>query len=707
MKSAPLTRLLYIVTVTCILQLGATSSSIRPQIPSVASFVDSDAPPFILSSATPVIVDSAFQNSGTPSLLNYAQTFRDDLVAITGFTSVPQVQTGAFGDSHDSPFIFLTLGATNHTYFSGAATDEGYDFAINSQAYVIKGGGTIGAWWGTRTLLQQVVMISAGSNDPISIPAGSGSDTPGWEVRGFMLDAARHWFEPSFLADLCIYASFFKLQTFHIHASDNLWDQNFIGGKDWRELYSAFRFQPSAGSLIAGLVENQLNETWTKDEFTALQDTCSAHGVIIVPEIDTPGHSLVITKWKPQLAIPGSPDHLNLSVPDTIPTIKAIWDEVLPWFASSEVSIGADEYDPALADDYISFINQMAGYIAGTSGKAIRVWGTNEPSSTASISTDVTIQHWDFPGDSIPVQLMQRGYRIINSEQQFLYLDGKTSDNGQFPVELEQSLMWGGAPDGGGWAPNIFSRSDASNNTNAENPLLRGSIMALWNDWGNNATTPLEIYYQLARSLAMFAEKSWAGSGMRDTALTQDEFNSIYSTLNAAAPGQNLNRAIPPQPNNVVFQYPMVSAPQRTAFDSVGPPYTLTFTIKPSSSTQISVPLFDGTSMLVPYDGGAVFAGRDSVLHVQALAFEDPSTRIRYPLAYTLPADAYTTVEIHATRNYTYALIGGETYWYTTDLNIWGEYMKPANMSFAAPSQLLRADGFAGELHGVSLVLGA
>jgi hypothetical protein len=132
----------------------------------------------------------------------------------------------------------------------------------------------------------------------------------------------------------------------------------------------------------------------------------------------------------------------------------------------------------------------MSQYISQKSGKSIRAWGTNEPSSTLSINTNVTIQHWDFPGDSIPVQLMERGYRVINSEQQFLYLDGKTSDNGQFPVELNQDLMWSGAPDGGGWAPNIFTGHDSSNNTNPENPLLRGAIMAIWNDWGTNLVFP-------------------------------------------------------------------------------------------------------------------------------------------------------------------------------------------------------------------------
>ncbi|KAJ7839581.1 glycoside hydrolase superfamily [Mycena olivaceomarginata] len=683
---------------------GATAS-FQPQIPSVASFTAaSNDPPFVLSSSTQIIVDSAFQNTGSPvSLIGYANTFREDLVSITGFTELPGVQAKSLQDAPNAASaIFLTLGATGHNYYSGVATEEGYDFAIRGASYVIKGSGALGAWWGTRTLLQQVA-LTTGSAAGISFAAGSGSDTPGWEVRGFMLDAARHWFEPSFLADLCIYASFFKLQTFHLHASDNIWDQNFISGPNWRDLYSAFRFRPSPNSPIAGLVPAaQQNETYTKDDFTAVQATCAAHGVTIVPEIDTPGHSLPITKWKgPELGLPGTPDLLNLSHPETIPTIKAIWDEVLPWFAAPEVSIGADE---------------LAGYISQKSGKAIRVWGTNEPGSGAvSIDKNVTVQHWDFPGDSIPVRLLEQGYRVINSEQQFLYLDGKTSDNGQFPVELDQGLMWAGAPDGGGWAPNIFTRHDAGNNTAPQNPLLRGAIMAIWNDWGNNATTPLEIYYQLARSLAVFAEKTWAGSGVRDTQLSQDQFDGIYETLNAAAPGQNLNRAVVPSPpNNTLFAYPSVPQPLKTSYDSVGPPYTLRFTVKPLSATQISVPLFDGSSMLVPFDGGVLFAGGDSKLHVQGLAFEDTSTRIRYPLrstptgkAYVLPADVETTVEIHATRTYTYALIGGERYWWTTEVDVWGEYMKAANMSFAAGARFIRAEGFAGELGGVELVSGA
>jgi hexosaminidase len=423
-----------------------------------------------------------------------------------------------------------------------------------------------------------------------------------------------------------------------------------------------------------------------------MQSTCATHGVTIVPEIDTPGHSLVITQWKPELMIQGEPDDLNLSHPETVPTIKAIWNEFLPWFAADEVSIGADEYDPTLADDYINFVNGMSDYIHARSGKTIRVWGTNEPSKTGlSVSTNITIQHWDFPDDDIPISLMARGYDVINSEQTFLYLDGKTSDDGQFPQELNQTLMWHGAPHGGGWAPNIFSPTDASNNTTPGHPRLRGAIMALWNDWGNNATTQLEIYYQLARSLAVFGEKTWAGSGVRATELTQNEFDTMYPVLNAAAPGQNLNRVVRPSRGNVVYSYDFSeriwSQPVNTSIPSVGPPYTLTLRVQPTSHD------------------GVLMSGSDSTLHVDSLTFE--ALGQRYSLNYTLPTNKFTTVEVHATREYTYAVINGDEskkLWWTTSMDIWGEYMATGNMSFAAPAQIL-GESFQGRVDFISLML--
>ena len=506
-------------------------------------------------------------------------------------------------------------------------------------------------------------------------------------------------------ADICTYASFFKINEFHLHASDNLWIPSLLYGPEWRSQYSGFRFEPPQGSPVFGLVPRR-NESWSSARFADLQSHCARRGVTIVPEIDTPAHSLVISQWRPQLMLNGTPDLLNLSYPETIPTIQSIWSQFLPWFSSSEVSIGADEYVSSLANEYIAFVNEMSSYIGNVSGKSIRAWGTNIQSNTSSISTNVTIQHWDFPSSSIPLDLLGSGYRVINSEQAFLYLEGKIPGESGLPQTLNVSLLFSGASaEGGGWAPNIFSASDPANNTAYTNTGIRGAIFALWNDWGSNATTPLETYYQLAQSLAVFAEKTWAGSGIRASELTMDQFEVIYPLLNARAPGQNLNRAVKGKTSgDNVFAFesiPSFKFPFHTGVDSVGPPYTLSFRVRPCARD------VQTTGNITQ---AQLFEGADSSLYASSLTFASNGAYYPLPPTFQLRPDVWTNVTIQATREYTNATVvqdGGdaETYWYQTTLNIWGDYLAQANMSFAAPSATIGSKGFCGEMSNVVLRL--
>jgi hexosaminidase len=211
----------------------------------------------------------------------------------------------------------------------------------------------------------------------------------------------------------------------------------------------------------------------------------------------------------------------------------------------------------------------------------------------------------------------------------------------------------------------------------------------------------------------MVSEKVWAGSGVRDTGLTAEQFNQVYARLNGAAPGQNLNRAVKldSTSGNTVFQYDTLSSPITTSFESVGPPYTLSFTIKPHYATQRFVSGFFGRHFSVPLnagEGSAIFAGKDSRLFAKNLAFEDTTTKVLYRLDFDPPEDVETTVEIHATRKETYALINRseEKHYYRTELDIWGQGKKVVDMSFAAPSNFI-GNLYAGELKSVKLVRGA
>ncbi|KAI9463864.1 hypothetical protein HD554DRAFT_2330179 [Boletus coccyginus] len=437
---------------------------------------------FTPRSQTQIFVDETYASDGGshsngPTLADFAETLRSDLIHLTSLV-FPPVQVTPFSEIHidgGGSAIVLTLSpSSNHTLYSGAPTLEAYDFLISNSSYVISGSGSIGAWWGTRTLLQQ-------------------------------------------------------------------------------------------------LPRSQLKHG-------------SAHGVGL---------------------------------------------------------------------------------------------GTYKPSNTSPILTNVTIQHWDFPSASIPLDLLDSGYRVINSEQAFLYLDGKIPAEGGFPQTLNVSLLFSGATAEG------------------------SAIFALWNDWGPNATTPLETYYQLSQSLAVFAEKSWAGSGIRSSELTMDQFEAAYPLLNTHAPGQNLNRAVKGKTSgDVVFVFDnLPSVPFHTGVESVGPPYTLSFSVRPSAADVQSTGDTTHTGL---------FKGTDSSLYASSLTFSSNAEYYSLPPAFQLKPDHWTNVTIQATREYTFATVvqedgDTETYWYQTTLNIWGDYLTQANMSFAAPSATIGSKGFGGDIANVVL----
>ena len=90
---------------------------------------------------------------------------------------------------------------------------------------------------------------------------------------------------------------------------------------------------------------------YTKEEFAQFIDTAKTYGVTVVPEIDTPAHSLSVTKLFPEYALttrPESVDQIDLGNTEAVELVKSIWKEALAdedgAFRHAEiVNIGMDE----------------------------------------------------------------------------------------------------------------------------------------------------------------------------------------------------------------------------------------------------------------------------------------------------------------------------------------------------------------------------
>ncbi|KAJ5179080.1 CAZyme family GH20 [Penicillium capsulatum] len=468
-----------------------------------------------------------------PSASEFAHTFQKDLHELTNTSW--ELRTVKEFPKHVSGIFLDRASDGKFTYEDGAPTEEGYELVIEADRVLIHASGSRGMWWGTRTLLQQLIL-----NTQSSLPLNHVKDSPAYATRGFMLDAGRKWYSLDFLKDLCTYASFFKLSEFHYHATDNF---PLSRGPNvrWNEVYSQFALRPENPDLRP-LVQRE-NETLSRADFDDFQSHCAQRGVTVIPEIEAPGHCLTVTKWKPELAL-DQQDLLNLSHPDTIPLVKSIWSEFLPWFRTKEVHIGADEYDATLANDYIGFVNEMRRFIQEKSGKRIRIWGTDEPSDTASIDKDITIQHWQY-GQSDPVTLARDGYQLINSEDWWAYMSLKNKHIPIAPAPYPQffnndRVLNFADQKGWQWAPHLFN---PVNKTEQPDPkAVKGAILAAWNDNGHEATTQLEAYYAIRNGIPVVASRAW--SGTRGPLLDEATLDESIERLTANAVGQNLDRKV-------------------------------------------------------------------------------------------------------------------------------------------------------------------
>jgi hexosaminidase len=383
----------------------------------------------------------------------------------------------------------------------------------------------------------------------------------------------------------------------------------------------------------------------------------------------------------------------------------------------------------------------MSSFIFSTSSKRIRIWGTNEPSNSSSVSKNITIQHWEWFEDD-PVALLEAGYEVINSDDAF-YIVSKFSAS--YPQQLNLTRIFHGdptKPGGGAFAPYIFDVNRPTHNPEKSNPAIPGHIAAQWNDYGNNASTVLEAYYAWREGLAALGDKQWGGQ------LTEDEYPALFAKLQPKVPGQNLDRAVPSQ-SDLIFSYdfaqvdggkvrdgsgngydasleggatlengtlllesPGGQASLTTPLQSKGRPYTLSFSVFPSASSR---------------PGGTIFSSSDASLLLgngtlgNVIFLENGNA---YVLNYTLPAEVWTSVElvgrdggvtalrVSSDSNSTGSTGGGgnggieeerEEMPFLARLGINGESFEWRNISIVAPLARIGGSGFVGRVRGVKL----
>jgi len=176
---------------------------------------------------------------------------------------------------------------------SSSLGNEGYQLKVTSEKIKIEATTNAGLFYGITTLRQlfPAEVENGKITSEFSIPAVSITDKPFYEWRGSMIDVARSFFDLDYLKKHVDRMALYKLNRFHIHLSD---DQGWrIEIKKWPKL-------TEIGGQSA--VKNGRAGYLTQAEFKELQAYAKERNVIIIPEVDMPGHTYAALQGYPELS---------------------------------------------------------------------------------------------------------------------------------------------------------------------------------------------------------------------------------------------------------------------------------------------------------------------------------------------------------------------------------------------------------------------
>lgn len=408
--------------------------------------------------------------------------------------------------------------------------EEGYVCNISDKC-VITGTNRQGIYWGIITLLQ--ILKQQGT-----IPQGTMRDYPKYEVRGFGIDVARKPVSMDMLYDIVETMSWYKMNDLGIHLNDNtiLSTSGLTGSvEEAMTAYSAFRIDTSVINEKGESLTSQ-DYSYITEEFTDFIDMAENYGVLIVPELDTPAHSLSITKLFPEYALTvrnEAVDQIDLSNRDAVELVEDIWREVLNdnqgAFAKADiVNIGMDEYYGD-GETYRKYMNEIIGLVQEESGKTVRLWGSlsNMEGETMPPVENVQMNLWSNIWAD-PLEMYQAGYSLINMQNNHLYI----IPGGGYDYLDTKDLY-------ANWEPNKFYDYNQLEMIPAYSSQMLGATYMIWNDMCDNLDVGIseyDLFDRFYQPLGIISGKLW---GEIDTETTvYEEWLQLVGEL-GTAPGSN------------------------------------------------------------------------------------------------------------------------------------------------------------------------
>ena len=256
--------------------------------------------------------------------------------------------------------------------------------------------------------------------------------TPRFEWRGAMLDVARHFFLPDDVKRFVDAIAALGLNRLHLHLTDD---------QGWRiEIESWPRLATVGGETAVGGARGGF---YTQAEYADLVAYAAARDVVVVPEVDLPGHVNAALVAYPELAPAGFEPRPYAGIDVGFSSLDvrneaayAFVDDVARELAALTpgpyLHIGGDEAAATKPSDYAVFIERVCE-IVRAHGKQPVGW---EEIAKAELAPGTIVQHWK--DEDLARTAVRKGARLIMSPASRTYFDMK------YDAGTKLGLEWAG-----------------------------------------------------------------------------------------------------------------------------------------------------------------------------------------------------------------------------------------------------------------------
>ena len=323
---------------------------------------------------------------------------------------------------------------------------EAYRLSVSNKRIKIEAVTEQGVYWAMQTLRQ----LERKKGKRSSVAGCEIVDWPAFRIRGFMQDVGRSYISMEELKREIEILSRFKINVFHWHLTEN---------QAWRLESKIFPMLNDSVNTI-----RMPGKYYTLEEACDLVDFCKKHQVLLIPEIDMPGHSAAFVRAFRH----------DMQSPEGMKILKLLLDEVCETFDVPYLHIGTDEVE--FTNPH--FVPEIVAYVR-SKGKKVISWNPGWHYKPGEI--DMT-HLWSYRGKAQP------GIPAIDSK--FHYLN-------HFDVFGDIVALYNSR---------IYDQAEGSED-------IAGTILALWHDRLIDNEWNLVIENGLYPNMLAIAERAWRGGG--------------------------------------------------------------------------------------------------------------------------------------------------------------------------------------------------